>query len=45
MDVSLEQAFAEACKALGEAIVRERLLMQALTAEQAKNQPPPADDK
>lgn len=30
MDVTLEQAYTEACKALGEALVRERLLTQEL---------------
>jgi hypothetical protein len=31
MNVSLEDAYAEACKALGEAIVRERLLLAEIT--------------
>lgn len=38
MDVTIEDAYAEACQALGEAIVRERLLaaeFQRLTAESA----------
>lgn len=30
MEVSLEEAYAEACRALGESIVRERLLSKAL---------------
>lgn len=30
MEVSLEDAYGEACKALGEAVVRERLLLAEL---------------
>lgn len=30
MEITLETAYAEACKALGEALIRERLLMQEL---------------
>ncbi|WP_256475895.1 hypothetical protein [Pseudarthrobacter cellobiosi] len=30
MEISIQDAYAEACKALGEALVRERLLMQEL---------------
>jgi len=36
VNVTLEQAYAEGCKALGEALIRERLLtaeVQRLTAE------------
>lgn len=37
MDVSLEDAYREACLALGEAIVRERLLVAEL--ERVQNTP------
>lgn len=30
MEVTIEEAYAEACRALGESIVRERLLAKAL---------------
>jgi len=45
MDVTLEQAYAEACKALGEALVRERLLMQELARrdQETAKQAEPAD--
>lgn len=33
MDVTLEEAYKEACLALGEAMVRERLLTRALAAQ------------
>jgi hypothetical protein len=36
MEVSLEEAYEEACRALGEAQVRERLLTKALTESQAR---------
>lgn len=34
MNVTIEQAYAEACQALGESIVRERLLSKALSETQ-----------
>lgn len=37
MDITLEEAYREACRALGEALVRERFLTQALAAANAKN--------
>ena len=37
MDITLEEAYREACQALGEALVRERFLTQALAAANAKN--------
>lgn len=40
MQVSIEDAYAEACRALGESIVRERLL----TAELARRAAPPSPD-
>lgn len=49
MEVSLEDAYGEACKALGEAVVRERLLLAELgkrdgqirvLAEQVGGNPP-----
>jgi hypothetical protein len=43
MNVSMEDAYAEACRALGESIVRERLLSQALASQQkpdASTEPP-----
>lgn len=39
MEVSLEQAYREACLALGETVVRERLLI----AEVNRQAQPPAD--
>lgn len=33
IDVTLEQAYREACTALGEALVRERLMQQHLAAQ------------
>lgn len=48
MNVTLEDAYAEACRALGEATVRERLLtaeIQRLTAEnEALRKAEPSDD-
>ena len=38
MDVRLEDAYGEACKALGETIVRERLLTAELIREQSARQ-------
>lgn len=35
MNVTLDDAYAEACRALGESIVRERLLSKALAEAQA----------
>lgn len=32
IDVTIEQAYAEACRALGESIVRERLLQQHIAS-------------
>jgi hypothetical protein len=34
MEVTLEEAYAEACRALGEAIVRERLLARTLQQQE-----------
>ncbi len=39
MQVSIEDAYAEACTALGEAIVRERLLNKALAEQQPDAEP------
>lgn len=39
MDVTLEEAYAEACRALGESIVRERLLTKALQNPAEAEQP------
>lgn len=39
MDVTLEEAYAEACRALGESIVRERLLTKALQNTAKLEQP------
>ena len=36
MEVSLEEAYEEACRALGEAQVRERLLTKALSEANAR---------
>lgn len=36
MEVSLEEAYAEACRALGESQVRERLLTRALAESQGR---------
>jgi hypothetical protein len=44
MQINIEQAFAEACTALGESIVRERLLSKALMAEQQKAAKPEATE-
>lgn len=33
MKITLEQAYAEACQALGEAVVRERLMAQQLARD------------
>lgn len=38
MDVTLEEAYQEACMALGEATIRERLLVKQLRNQQ-KSQP------
>jgi hypothetical protein len=38
MNVTIEQAYAEACQALGESVIRERLLSKAL-AEATAPQP------
>ncbi|MDR7083167.1 hypothetical protein J2X01_002460 [Arthrobacter ginsengisoli] len=35
MEVSLEEAYAEACRALGESIVRERLITKRIDLQQA----------
>lgn len=43
MQVSLETAYREACLALGEALVRERLLMQALAEAEKPTQQPGSD--
>ena len=40
MEISLEEAYAEACRALGEALVRERFLTRAL-AEKLTPAPEP----
>ena len=40
MDVSLEEAYAEACRMLGEAMVRERLTVLRLSARQEPAQDP-----
>lgn len=40
MNVSLEDAYAEACRALGESIVRERLLAQELGRREAEDSMP-----
>lgn len=45
MQVTLQEAYQEACAALGESIVRERLLTKALVAEQQKPDPPTAPDQ
>lgn len=39
MNVTIEEAYAEACRALGESIVRERLLTKALNASAGVEQP------
>jgi hypothetical protein len=36
MEVTLEEAYAEACRALGEAQIRERFLTRALNEAQAR---------
>jgi len=41
VNVSIEEAFAEACRALGESIVKERIL----TAEVARLTPPPVPEQ
>ena len=41
IEISIEQAYQEACAALGEAIVRERLLTKALQDREAQ---PPAPE-
>lgn len=38
IDVTIEQAYAEACRALGESIVRERLLTQYIAAQDEQTQ-------
>lgn len=43
IDVTIEQAYAEACRALGEAIVRERLLAQHLSIHGEDAQDPIRD--
>lgn len=43
MDVTLEDAYAEACRALGESIVRERLL--AAEVKRITDAQPRADDR
>lgn len=45
MEVSLEDAYEEACRALGEAHVRERLLTKALNESQARLAAYEADPK
>jgi hypothetical protein len=37
IEVNIEEAYREACRALGETIVRERLLMKELEKQQAIN--------
>lgn len=37
MDVTAEEAFAEACRALGESVVRERILTQRLIDMEKQN--------
>lgn len=44
MNVTIEQAYAEACQALGESIVRERLLSKALAEAQASQPQEPTGD-
>lgn len=43
MHVSLEEAYREACLALGEAIVQQRLTSKYLAERVATPPPPPAD--
>lgn len=43
MNVTLEDAYAEACRALGESIVRERLLTAELQRLAAETQPEQAE--
>lgn len=40
INISIDEAYQEACAALGEAIVRERLLTKALAEYEASAAPP-----